>query len=85
MPKKRKFLHLEDNDTSGFKSKKGEVAKDASKINVLEIPQRSPDVSVMHDAVRKQIARKMRQQEESGSRTKKKRELLTSIVCAKQL
>ena len=41
VPTKRKHLMLEDNDPSGFKSKQAQVAKEASKINVLEISKRS--------------------------------------------
>ena len=43
-------MHLEDNDTSGFKAKEGKLAKDASQLNVSEILERSPNVSVMDDA-----------------------------------
>ena len=54
-PKKRSFQMLEDNDPTGFKSEAGQNAKKAAKIHVLEIPKRSPDLSVMDYAIWKQV------------------------------
>lgn len=44
-PSKKRFLILEDNDPTGFKSQKGRGAKTECKINVLAIPPRSPDLN----------------------------------------
>ena len=77
-PKKKNYILLEDNDPAGFKSSKGLCAKKASKINVLAIPKRSPDLSVMDYAIWKQINRNMRAQERRW--TNKKRESRAEYV-----
>jgi len=50
-PGKRKFTVLEDNDPTGYKSQKGKEAKVAGGINILEIPKRSPDLSLCDYAI----------------------------------
>lgn len=70
-PRKRKFLMLEDNDPTGFKSGVGIKAKKQAKISVLEIPKRSPDLSVMDYAIWKRISTLMRRQEKGWKETKK--------------
>ena len=70
-PRKRKFLMLEDNDPTGFKSKVGIHAKVAAGITILEIPKRSPDLSVMDYAIWKQISRTMRKQERRSKKSKR--------------
>ena len=70
-PGKRKYLMLEDNDPTGFKSKAGERAKKATKIEVLRIPKRSPDLSVMDYAIWKAIVRTMRLQERRFKKSKR--------------
>ena len=45
-PNKPKYLILEDNDPTGFKSAKGVAAKAAAGIAVFSIPKRSPDLNV---------------------------------------
>jgi hypothetical protein len=70
-PSKRKFLVLEDNDPTGFKSTAGEKAKKAAKINIFSIPKRSPDLSVMDYAVWKKIDTTMRRQEARWKSTKR--------------
>ena len=62
-PGRRRWTILEDNDPTGFKSNKGVEAKNNAKIDVFEIPKRSPDLSVMDYAVWKAVNHRMRQQE----------------------
>ena len=64
-PGKRKFSVLEDNDPTGFKSRKGVDAKVESNINVFEIPKRSPDLNVLDYAVWKQVNVRLRRQEKN--------------------
>ena len=71
VPAKRHYQLLEDNDPSGFKSKKGIAAKEEAKLNVLEIPRRSPDLSVMDYAVWSEINRRMRRQERKWPKSKR--------------
>ena len=61
----RRFMILEDNDPTGFKSGKGHGAKRRAKVDVFPIPKRSPDLSVMDYAVWKDVNRRMRAQERS--------------------
>ena len=62
-PGKKRHRILEDNDPTGFKSKKAIKAKASAKIDVFAIPKRSPDLSVMDYAVWKKINTNMRAQE----------------------
>ena len=62
-PRRRSFLVLEDNDPSGFKSRKGVAAKLQAKVQILEIPKRSPDLNICDYALWKQVTRTMRKQE----------------------
>lgn len=62
---------LEDNDPTGFKSKKGIAAKSEAKLRVFAIPKRSPDLSVMDYAVWPEINKRMRRQEKRWSSTKR--------------
>ena len=62
-PNKRKFLLLEDNDPTGNRSRKGLDAKAAAKMEVFEIPKRSPDLNVLDYAVWSEVERRMRAQE----------------------
>ena len=70
-PGQTRFQILEDNDPSGFKSKRGTAAKAASKLRVLEIPRRSPDLSVMDYAIWSEINRRMRRQEQKWPKSKR--------------
>ena len=76
--KKKKFLLLEDNDPTGYKSNKAIAAKSANKIEVFEIAKRSPDLSVMDYAIWKQVNRNMRAQEKRWP--EKKRETRTAYI-----
>ena len=55
---------MEDNDPTGFKSGKGEVAKSAAGIEVFSIPKRSPQLNVCDYALWAEVNRRMRRQEE---------------------
>ena len=70
-PTKSKFIVLEDNDPSGFKSSKGVAGKIAAKIHTFEIPRRSPDLNVLDYAIWKEINRRMRLQEQKWPRGKR--------------
>ena len=70
-PTRRAWTVLEDNDPTGFKSRKGEIAKQHSHIRIFTIPRRSPDLNVCDYALWKQINRTMRRQEKDFPRTKR--------------
>ena len=70
-PAKRRFCILEDNDPTGFKSKRGIAAKTAAKMDVPEIPCRSPDLNVMDYAIWAEINRRMRRQEKHWPKGKR--------------
>ena len=71
--KKKKKTHtiVEDNDPTGYKSKKGEAAKAEEKLNVLALPKRSPDLNVLDYAVWADVNRRMRKQEKNWTAKKK--------------
>jgi transposase len=74
MKKKKKgaaFTILEDNDPTGYKSAEGKKAKKAAGIEVLSIPKRSPDLSVMDYAVWSSTNKGMREQETNWGPEKK--------------
>ena len=58
-PGRSSFKVLEDNDPSGFRSGKGLKAKRAEKINVFEIPKRSPCLNVCDYALWDEVNRRM--------------------------
>lgn len=62
---------MEDNDPTGFKSKKGEAAKAECNIVPFVIPPRSPDLSVCDYALWTQINRSMRRQEKNWPATRR--------------
>ena len=62
-PGKRKFLVLEDNDPSGYKSRRAIEMKASKNINVLEIPRRSPDLNPLDYGFWAQVNARMRRQE----------------------
>lgn len=70
-PHKCKFNVLEDNDPTGYKSKKGIAAKIANGIKAFELPKRSPDLSVCDYAIWKEVNKKMRRQEKKFSKSKR--------------
>jgi transposase len=62
-PGRAKFTVLEDNDPTGFRSKKGIQAKVDSGIKIFHIPKRSPDLNVCDYAIWRAVVRQMRLQE----------------------
>ena len=62
-PSKRKFVCLEDNDPTGFKSKKAIQAKAESRIETFDLPKRSPQLNVLDYTVWSEINKRMRKQE----------------------
>ena len=62
-PLRTTFNVLEDNDPTGFQSKKGLKAKEEVKINEFAIPKRSPCLNVCDYALWDEVNRCMREQE----------------------
>jgi hypothetical protein len=69
-PHQRKFKVLEDNDPTGYKSKAGEVAKKNAKIEVFELPKRSPDLNPLDYGFWSAVNRRLRLQEAKFPKTK---------------
>ena len=67
-PDRSRFHILEDNDPSGFQSKKGVAAKNVNKISVFHIPPHSPDLNPCDFSLSlwKAVNRRMRSQEKAG-------------------
>ena len=63
---KRKYLLLEDNDRTGYKSKKGMAAKSEAKIEAIEWPKYSPDLNPLDYAVWDAIESRMKDSAPSG-------------------
>ena len=59
---------MEDNDPSGYKSKKGIAAKESNKIDVLEMPKRSPDLMPLDYGFWAEVNKRMRKREQSFGR-----------------
>lgn len=70
-PDKRKWRVLEDNDPTGFKSRKGVQAKRDARIEPFEIPKRSPDLSLCDYALWQEVSERMRRQEARWPAAKK--------------
>ena len=70
-PKKKTWKLLEDNDPTGFKSKKAEKAKKAAKIKIFTIPKRSPDLNICDYWLWKEVTRTMRRQERRFHRSRR--------------
>lgn len=64
---RKKFNVIEDNDPTGYKSRKGEAAKKTAKIVTDDLPKRSPDLNVLDYRLWSEINRRMRSQEASFS------------------
>ena len=65
---RKKFRILEDNDTTGFKSKKGHNEKKKLGLSVFQIPVRSPDLSVCDFFLHGEIRRSLRSLLRHGQR-----------------
>ncbi|CAE7511472.1 F52C9.6 [Symbiodinium pilosum] len=75
-PGKLKYTILEDNDPTGYKSAKGRECRcqsegEAAKLDVMEIPKRSPDLSLLDYAVWKEVNQRLRRQEKTWPRAKR--------------
>ncbi|CAK0810352.1 unnamed protein product [Prorocentrum cordatum] len=68
---KTRFLVLEDNDPSGYKSKSAVQTKVAHAIEVLPFPKRSPDINPLDYGFWDCVNRRLRKQEATYSSTKK--------------
>ncbi|CAK0879106.1 unnamed protein product [Prorocentrum cordatum] len=68
---KTRFLVLEDNDPSGYKSKSAVQTKVAHSIEVLPFPKRSPDISPLDCGFWDCANRRLRKQEAAYSSAKK--------------
>ena len=73
-PGKKAFCILEDNDPTGNLLKKGIEAKVASKLTVLKIPRRSPDLNVLDYTIWSEVERRMRLQERAWPASKRETE-----------
>ena len=62
-PGKKRFLLLEDNDPSGYKSKMAVQAKADNAIDVLSFPKRSPDLNPLDYGFWDCVNRRLRKQE----------------------
>ena len=62
-PSKKRFLLLEDNDPSGYKSKKAVKTKADYSIDVLSFPKRSPDLNPLDYGFWDCVNRRLRKQE----------------------
>ena len=62
---------MEDNDPTGYKSNSAIAAKEAAKIEIVEMPPRSPDLNPLDFSVWSEINRKMRLQEVAWPKSKK--------------
>ena len=70
-PGKRSFTILEDNDPSGFKSRKGMDAKREAGIDTLDLPKRSPDLNVCDYALWHEVNTRLRRQEDGWPKTRR--------------
>ena len=71
-PNKKSWTVMEDNDPTGYKSRKGLAAKSKAHIKTLVMPKRSPDLNPLDYSVWAEVNRRMRKQEATWPSTKKK-------------
>jgi hypothetical protein len=62
-PGARQYLVLEDNDPSGYKSRRGIAAKEEKHITVFDFPKRSPDLNPLDYSYWATLNKKLRAQE----------------------
>jgi hypothetical protein len=62
-PGRRRFVVLEDNDPSGYKSKLGLAAKSQEHIEGVQFPKRSPDLNPLDYGLWAEINKRLRKQE----------------------
>ena len=70
-PDRTRFAVLEDNDPTGYRSKKGIQAKKDASIDVFEITCHSPELNICDYWLWKQVNSKMREQERRWPEGKK--------------
>ena len=70
-PTQRSFRVLEDNDPSGYQTKKAVDAKVARHIEKFEIPKRSPELNVMDFFFWSEVERRLRLGEQSWQKSRK--------------
>jgi hypothetical protein len=70
-PTKRSYNLLEDNDPTGYKSKKGVASKEEMHIKLFAIPKRSPDLSICDYALWKEVNKRMRNSEKAWASNKR--------------
>ena len=68
---KRKYSVLEDSDPTGYKSKRAEKAKAASRITPFCLPPRSPDLNPLDFSLWAEVNKRMRRQERRWSAGKR--------------
>ena len=73
-PNKRTHKVLEDNDPTGYKSGAGMASKRASKIDVFEIPCRSPALNPVDYSIWAEVNKRMREQERTWTKKKETRD-----------
>jgi hypothetical protein len=70
-PSKKRFLVLEDNDPTGYKATVARNAKLKEKIDILELPKRSPDLNPLDYGFWDAVNLRLRRQEKSFAESKK--------------
>ena len=80
-PRKRACDVMEDNDPSGYKSRKGVAAKEAAGIRTIFLPPRSPDLNPLDYSIRAEINKRMRTQEKKwpASKTEDRQDYLDRL------
>ena len=68
---KRRYLILEDNDPTGFKSTKGIAAKRAAGIETVEFPKYSPDLNPLDYALWEEVEARVAAQPEPARESAK--------------
>ena len=61
-PNKRRYLVLEDNDPSGYKSNKAKAAKEELKVDTIDFPPYSPDLNPLDYGLWDEVERRMTKQ-----------------------
>ena len=69
-PKKATRLILEDNDPTGYRPKKGVVAKGKAKLSGSDFPKRGPDLNPCDYGLWREVDRRTRKQEKKFAKGK---------------
>ena len=70
-PRKRAWDVMEDNDPSGYKSRKAVAAKEVAGIRTISLPPRSPDLNPLDYSIWAEINKRMRLQEKKWPASKR--------------